>query len=216
MPVIALKTTTRCKICQSDRRGDIDRELELRSTLNGQPDDKGIVHNLEYVQKRAKEWGVENLTLDNIRNHWGNETKHSYSVTDEDARAKEQEFSELTEQQLEIVKRLLPDWPDQTPTPEQILELQRALFPFAIIDNIKKGKPLGITWDQVDRGINTATRRNSEEQAASLIGSLAGAIEESARTAGKAVDAVLQQTDEDDVIEGELVTPKEIERGQDE
>ena len=212
MPVIAVKTGTRCKICQSQRRGDIDAELELRTTLAGAPDENGVVHNFEYVKKKAEGWGVQNLTLDNIKNHWGNEKKHSYAVSSEDVRAHEEQLSQLTEEQLAVVTRLLPDWPEQTPTPEQLLELQRALFPFQLLDNIRKGKPLGITWDQVDRGINTATRRNSEEQAASLIGSLAGAIEESARTAGKAVDAALGKP-EHEIIEAEVIEPKEITSG---
>lgn len=211
MPVIAVKTGSRCKICQSDRRGDIDLELELRTKLQGAPDEKGIVHNFEYVKKKAEGWGVKNLTLDNVKNHWGNEKKHSYPVSSEDQRAHEEELSQLSEEQMAVVKRLLPEWPNVTPTPEQLLELQRALFPFQLLDNIRKGKPLGITWDQVDRGINTATRRNSEEQAASLIGSLAGAIEESARTAGKAIDAALKE-DGPEVIEAEVIEhePKEL------
>jgi hypothetical protein len=214
MPVIVVKTSRRCKLCQAEQREAIDAELEIRSNLNGKPDENGVVHNMEYVQKRLVELGVDNPTPDNIKNHWGNESKHSYPATIDEANAIALEVENLSEQQLEIVKRLLPDWPEVTPSPEQILELQRALFPFTLIQNIKAGKPLGITWDQVDRGINTATRRNSEEQAASLIGSLAGAIEESARTAGKAVDAALGKGEEEHpVIDAEIVEPKELNSG---
>jgi len=209
VPVIVVKTSPKCKLCQHPERQAIDAELELRSNLMGKADENGVVHNIEYVLGRFREIGVENPTADNIKNHWGNERKHSYPATVEEAAQQAIEEGELSEQQLEVVKRILPDWPDVTPTPEQILELQRALFPYTVIQNIKNGKPLGITWDQVDRGINTATRRNSEEQAASLIGSLAGAIEESARTAGKAVDAVLGK-DELPIIEAEVIEPKEI------
>ena len=209
MPVIVVKTAPRCKLCQHEKRSDIDAELELRSNLAGKPDEAGVTHNIEYVLAKFRDWGVQNPTMDNVKNHWGNEKKHSYAASVEEAAVRSMQEDELTEQQLQIVKRLLPEWP------EQILELQRALFPFTVIQNIKAGKPLGITWDQVDRGINTATRRNSEEQAASLIGSLAGAIEESARTAGKAVDAALGKG-EDDVIEAEIIEhePKEIDSGE--
>jgi len=215
MPVITVKTVSRCKLCSSPHRAEIDAELEIRSNLNGKPDENGVVHNIEYVLKKfEQDFGVENPSARNVQNHWGNASRHSYPASREEAIAASLEDDKLTTEQLDIVKRILPDWPAQTPTPEQILELQRALFPFAVIQNIKSGKPLGITWDQVDRGINTATRRNSEEQAASLIGSLAGAIEESARTAGKAVDAVLKG-DEQEVIEAEVVEhePKEITDG---
>ena len=139
----------------------------------------------------------------------GNEKKHSYYVTSDEAAKIEVEEADLTEEQLELVRRILPDWPQKTPTPEQLLELQRALFPFELMQKIRQGKPLGITWDQLDRGLNTATRRNNDETAASLIGSLAGAIEESARTAGKAIDAVMKE-DGHDIIEAEVIEPKEL------
>jgi len=215
MPVITVKTVSRCKLCSSPHRAEIDRELEIRSNLNGKPDENGVVHNIEYVLKKFQEdYGVENPSARNVQNHWGNSSRHSYPASKEEAIASQLEGDKLTNDQLAIVKRILPDWPEQTPSPEQILELQRALFPFAVIQNIKSGKPLGITWDQVDRGINTATRRNSEEQAASLIGSLAGAIEESARTAGKAVDAALGKPG-DEIIEAEVIEheTKEITSG---
>jgi hypothetical protein len=208
--VVVARTGPRCKLCRHPRRADIDAELELRSRLNGQPDEKGVVHNLEYVLALFESWGVENPTADNIKNHWGNESKHSYPVTDDDAAAIEAAAGELSEEQLAVVERVLGEdviAGRATATPEQLLELQRALFPFELIQKIKEGKPLGITWDQLDRGLNTVTRRRSEDQAASLIGSLAGAIEQSARTAGKAIDAM---TAGDEPIEGRVVEAEEV------
>lgn len=212
MAVIVARTAPRCKLCRHPRRVDIDAELDTRSRLNGRPDENGVVHNLEYVLERFREWGVENPTLDNIKNHWGNESKHSYPVTDDEAKQVEEQVAELSKEQLAVCERVLGEdvlAGRATATVEQLLELQRALFPFSLIQRIKAGKPIDISWDQLDRGHNTATRRNSEEQAASLVSSLAGAIEQSARTAGKAIDA-MKAGDEPDVID---VTPKELPSG---
>jgi hypothetical protein len=208
MAVVVVRTSRRCKFCTHPRRMEIDAELEIRSRLNGQPDDAGVVHNWEYVKGRLLELGVENPTEDNVKSHWGNESKHSYPVTEEEAAMVAVEAGKLTEEQLAVVERVLgPDWREVTPTAEQILELQRALFPFELVDRIKAGKPLGITWDQVDRGINTSTRRSSDERAADLVSSLAGAIEMSAQTAGKAIDALAGGEADGEVVEEAEVVP---------
>lgn len=207
MAVVVVRTSRRCKFCVHPRRQEIDAELEIRSRLNGKADDAGVVHNWEYVKARLEEFGVENPTPDNVKNHWGNEEKHSYPVTQEEAAANAVESTKLTEEQLAVVERVLgPEWRTETATPEQLLELQRALFPFELIDRIKGGKPLGITWDQLDRGINTSTRRSSEEQQASLVGSLAGAIEMSAAAVAETAKTVRDAG----AVDGEAVEDAEV------
>ena len=72
MGVAVVKTERRCKFCSHPRRADIDAELDLRSQLNGKPDENGVVHNLEYVLAKFAEWGVENPKAEKIKSHWGN------------------------------------------------------------------------------------------------------------------------------------------------
>lgn len=214
MPLVVVKSEPKCKFCSSPYRDKIDEELALRSKLKGAPDEDGVKHDQDYILDYFAKLGVENPNMDNVRSHWGNEKKHSYFS--HDAKVVHTEaIAAATREQLEMVKKLLPEWPDKAPTPEQLLELQRALFPFELMQKIRDGKPLGITWDQLDRGLNTATRRKSDEQAAGLIASLAGAIEESARTAGKAIDAAIGEKDELPIIDAEIVEPLQIEKGSD-
>lgn len=195
MPVLPIKTEPKCKLCKSADRAEIDALLEKRSRREQDPGGNQI--NEAYVLERLAEWGIPNPTAENLKNHW---KKHCQVISEGDALRGEEADAKRDAAAIAVFERVLgPEWETVTPTPEQILELQRALFPFQIRRDLEAGRPLGITWDQVRSGIDSSTRRRQEENTGKLIGALAGGIAQA-----------LGSKPEQPAIEGAVVEDAEV------
>lgn len=204
MAVLAIQSVKACKLCSHAERLAIDALLEKRSRRETDSDGNNI--NLEYVLRTLGEWGVRNPTEENVKNHW---KKHCEMIDEAEAATNAAEASVLTEAQLKVARRVLGDAVlagDETATPEQLLELQRALFPLEVVDRIRAGRPLGITWDQLDRGINTQTRRAQEEKADELVRMLAAASGTAIAAQGRAIEALASGSP----VEGEAIEDAEV------
>lgn len=205
MAVLAIGSHPRCKLCSHTQRPAIDALLEMRSRR--QTDEKGENVNLDYVLRVLTEWGIENPNEDNVKNHW---KKHCQLVDEADAAKIEGEADALTEARVAVWERIFgEDWMTGSPTPEQILEWQRAEYLFTQYARVKAGKETGISHDQLDRAINTTTRRSSEEKADSLVKMLGEAtgtalVNLSAAKRAEAEAAVDVEVSEEAEVVGEL------------
>jgi hypothetical protein len=173
MRVIALKTELRCKLCKHPDRAYIDELLSKRSQRLTDPV-TGAQINLDYVLDALRELGVSNPTEENVKNHW---KKHCSLVDDAEAEAEERREGELQEEAVRIFERVLgPDWRDRSPGPDQVLELQRALWAHKLHLELRDGKLPDITQDQILKNVGEQSRRRQDEAARELLGSLTGAI----------------------------------------
>lgn len=210
MAVLAIKTEPKCKLCKSAVRPQIDALLEKRSRR--EEDAGGNRINEEYVLTTLAEWGVENPTAENIKNHW---KKHCEVVDGSLIEDADRVKAEQADARIKVVDRVLgADWREVTPSPEQILELERALFPFDVEVRILSGQPLGITFDTVHRGIDSSTRRRQEENTGKLIGALGQGI---AAALGQKSEqpAIEAPVDSEAVEDAEVVAPIAEERSGD-
>lgn len=166
-------TNLRCKLCAHPKRAEIDALLERRSRRE---------MNLEQVLERLVEFGVKNPNIDNIKGHLGQKGNKAHTVFVDDAeKAKDDAVDEaLREQALAIFERVMgADWRERTPTPDQVLEIQRALYLHKLELELREGKLPDVTHDQVLKNIGEGTKRKHNEAQEELLkglGSAAGAF----------------------------------------
>lgn len=191
MGVVARETAVRCKLCQHHRRQDIDALLEMRSKrqqLDGQ------TVNLAYVRAQLAEWGVDNPTEENVKNHW---QKHCEVVSEE-------AMVERRNRVKEIIDRVLGvGWENRIVTPDEYNAVIPQLSLHGLVDQGAGGKGLGITPDHALKAISESTRRVKDEATADLFRALGGAVQ--ASMAGLSTPNAPELPAGDDVIEGEYV-----------
>jgi len=186
-------TNLRCKLCAHPKRAEIDALLELRSKRE---------MNLGQVLEKLTELGVKNPNVDNIKGHLGQKGNkpHTTFVADEE-KAKDDAVDEaLKEAALEIFERVMgADWRERTPTPDQVLEIQRALYLHKLELELREGKLPDITHDQVLKNIGEGTKRKHNEAQAELLKGL-----------GSAAGAFASRLLEPAVIDGEAIEEAEV------
>lgn len=178
MPVLALKTELKCKLCRHDRREEIDAILEKRSL--GAADESGRRYNLDYVLELLRGLGVENPTKENITGHW---KRHCEVVTEQEAQKRQVDEAVEAAQTDERVRALVAsiageDYFEKPRllTADESLELIRALGVFELAERVRKGEKIGITPDHLLKSIDGATRRRSSEAAGELMSGLGKAL----------------------------------------
>lgn len=200
MPVIAVRSEPRCKLCSHARRDEIDALLELRS--NGKSVDGQRV-NLEYVLAKFAEFGVDNPNRDNVTIHW---RKHCEKVTEDEF---EQRKDVVEKKMDEMFERAMAGGVDV----EADLDFLWALGIEQVRERVKNGQPAGITVDHLMKIAAEKGRRGQNEAQAELLKALGAstalAIKGEVKFAGilPGAEPVVEvpQLDEGDIIEGEVV-----------
>lgn len=214
MSVMKIKTEARCKICTHARRDEIDTLLEHRSLRHwidsgGFPVDKDVEGairvNREYIIARLKEWDLANPTVDNIQNHW---KKHCSLVDNAQAAHLDELQANVAKEKERIFIRILgPDRRSKTPTVDEVLEVNRAVYVFEQEERAKLGLPSGLTHDHFHKGADTTTKRKQEDAMSAFLGSLGQGLgkalvqgpEQKALPEG---EIIVETVEEADVIEG--------------
>lgn len=182
---VTISTEVKCKFCMHPRREDVDRVL-------GRYFSREITREMCFEELR--ELGVDNPTADNLKRrakegHAGTHdaprhTKWVEQATAEEEAAREIEArTKLSEFAAVLFVRILGEgWRERgiTPSPEQILDIQRALYIHELELKIAAGVPSGLTHDQVLKTIGEGTKRKHSEAVDGLLG-----------VAGKAIEAAI-------------------------
>lgn len=164
MAVLPIKTEKRCKLCSHPNRPDIDVLLEKRS--NGESDENGRRFNEEYVKEILSGWGVENPTLDNLKNHW---KKHCQVVSSEEAEEAAAELNDLSKEMLAVLEE----------SDGSLDGDLRAVFRIGIgriKGRILRGEDPGVTLDHALKASAELTKRSHNEAQRELLGTLAGGL----------------------------------------
>lgn len=167
MPVVPIKTESRCKLCKHARRGDIDALLEKRS--NREKDEHGTPINLEYVLARLSEWGVANPNEDNIRAHW---KRHCEVQSGEVMQRREAAATRVLDAFREGDRSVVVDADDA-------LDFIIAQGVEEAAARIEIEGKAGVTLDQVLKAIDAKTKRKQSEATNEVLRALSGAIETS-------------------------------------
>lgn len=163
MAVIAIESQQRCKLCKHAERTAIDALLERRSKLESDGDGKRI--NLEYVLARFAEWGVENPTGENVKNHW---KKHCEVVSEEEAEAR-------VDAAADAIQQILAD-PDAPIDVEGSLRRIIALGMAELEQRVKSGLRTGVTIDHIMKASDALARRGQNEAQAELLKAIGGGV----------------------------------------
>lgn len=193
MPVLAIKSEQRCKLCRSDHRSEIDDLLEKRSLRK--KNESGETINLPYVLRAlAVDYAIDNPTAENVKVHW---QKHCEQVSDAKKDQQEQERADILAKiesgEIEL---------------EDIDEAARKLFTLGyheILERAKRGEKTGITVDHVIKFGDLLTKRRHNEKTEQLFDALGGAISQA--MGGGEVRGELPPPDEilGDADDGEFV-----------
>lgn len=162
MPVLPIKTELKCKLCKHPEREAIDALLEMRS--NRQKDAAGVLVNEAYVKDFLLKAGVDNPTLDNIKNHW---KKHCEVVKEETKEAlegeREKAIADLMARAHEMSLDDLMEWVARQGVHE------------AMLRELLEGKS-GVTLDHSMKAVDTITRRKQENGQRKFFEALGGGI----------------------------------------
>lgn len=208
MAVLQIKTEARCKICSHPRRADIEVLLEHRSNRES-IDEQGIVVTdggtkvtADYVLAKLKEWDLKNPTRDNIVLHW---KKHCSLIDEAQAmHLDELQASVAAEKQKIFVRILGQDRRNKTPTVDEVLEVNRAIYIYEQEERARLGLPSGLTHDHFHKGADTTTKRKQEDAMSAFLGSLGEGL-------GK---ALVQGPQQKELPAGEEVVVEEVEEAQ--
>ena len=196
MPVNAIKSAPRCKLCKTEHRPLMDSLLEMRS--NGESDADGRRVNFDYVAARYAELHPgEKLTEENVKGHWKN---HCEKITVDEAGKLAEADAKVNAAKAAVFDRVLGEgWRDRPKTPDEYLEVLRELAFIELHEKAASGAALGLTIDHALKGIDSSTRRKQEETTASVLRMLGAGI-------GQALVAKKQEElPAAEVIEGEAV-----------
>jgi hypothetical protein len=161
VPVTAIKTEIRCKLCKSSKRAEIDAILEKRS--KGESDADGQRYNIEHVLKLLAELGIENPTPDNVKVHW---RKHC-ELIDEQASVEIEKRHRDTIDKFESGERV---------TADEVLDFIIFHGSADLKAKLEETGKAGITVDQVLKAVDAKTRRKHDESANLLLQAAAGGI----------------------------------------
>jgi hypothetical protein len=189
----------RCKICKSAHRPLLEHLLELRSL--GKADSEGKRVNFEYfLAVYVEKHDGETIRKESVQNHW---KKHCELLSDEEAVLKAEAEAMTNEAKAAIFDRVLGEgWRDRPKTADEYLEVLRELAFVELHDKVITGANTGVTVDHALKGIDSQTRRKSEETAAIVLRQLSAGI-------GRAVIEHAQKKElpapnEEDIIDAEV------------
>lgn len=177
MVVREIRHAPRCKFCRCPNLAQVNETLLQVSQRKLSRDD--AIRTLEDLGVEAPAAG------DGWKNHWSSKGHYFHQSPGEAAKdaareEKEQTVAQLlADEALNVIARILgPNWREEgvSPTPEQILEIQRVLYVHELELKLAAGLPPGISHDHVQKAISEGTKRRSSEAVAGLNDALAGAV----------------------------------------
>ena len=157
MPVIAIRSEYRCKICRSPNRYEIDELLGERNKLSGAAR-KPSWHWSQF-KDRLVELGIQNPTPQNVTTHWQGHCRELDEATDQEiAMASGDAARELAAQ----MQTLAPD-------ADNLLDTALKIGHMRWQHELAKGEVPKFTPEQIRAFIDAKTRRKSNEQTGRLI-----------------------------------------------
>ena len=156
MPILALTTEPKCKLCRHPERPAIDELIGRRSAR-----EKGV--NLQYVLERMRELGVVNPTEENIKTHL---KKHCEVVSEQQEQELAQVAASLEEEARALGARFdLEGAANADSLPDRVI----ALYDLHMRSELRQGRVPKVTPDQVRAFIDTKTRRRHNERLTDLL-----------------------------------------------
>ena len=132
----------------------------------------------------------------------GTERSTARALDDGQASEREQADAKDRESIDELFTRVLGEnWEASVPSPEAVLELQRALWARETYKDALEGRPIKVSQDTVIRSIDATTRRKANEETSILLRGIGSAV-------GGFVAGVLEPPPE--LVEGEVVAEEEL------
>lgn len=162
MAVRAIATEPKCKLCKNPKRSEIDGLLELRSNAGKLEDGRRATFTV--IQPIIEALGVENLTLDNVKNHW---KKHCSTVGADTAISMNEAASTAI--------ALLDSGGEMADVDVSL----RRMFTIGMAEleaKVANGEKSGIGVDLLVKLSDAITRRKTQDAAASLIVGLGTAL----------------------------------------
>lgn len=196
MPVQAVETQLRCKLCASPHREAIDALLEQRSKRQDDADGKRV--NTDYVIERLKALGVKNPNADNLKNHWA---KHSRIISDADVQAGKQAQDEILARPAGTVDEVL----------DRITELGVRDLEMRLLAAKESGDLVGVTVDQLLKTQDIRNKRRKDEAAADLMRMQGAAIGAALADGWKPMEALPEADLELEVVDEDFDPGEPIE-----
>lgn len=196
MAVLAKLSMPACKLCKHPKRPEIDALLELRSKHTRGPDGK-LTHTIDVVLRTLGEWGVENPTLDNIKNHW---RKHCEVV---EGTAAEEHASQLEGANAEMLEIL--DAADDSV--DGYLRSLIGVSKHRLRRRLLRNEDPGVTVDHALKASAELTKRSHNEAQHELMTALAGGI--ALAVTGHRPPVAIDAPPDPDIIEGEFEVVEE-------
>jgi hypothetical protein len=195
MPTVAViipsKSEPKCKLCRHPQRNEIDQLLLLRKELTRDPEGK-LMYTLPVVLKTLGEWGVENPTEDNIKNHL---KRHCEVLADGAApSATGEEVHRIEQDMLEAL-----DSSDGTLDGDLLSMWQ--IGKLRLRKRILRGEDVGVTNDHMLKVAAELTKRSHNQSQHELITALTGGI---AQAIGQAAQPKQLGPVEFEVIDAEV------------
>ena len=168
MPILALKTEPKCKLCRHPERPAIDELLAKRSGHEKDADGNRI--NLEYVQAKLVDLGVVNPTAENIKIHL---RRHCELITPESERQIEELAGSLEAEARRLGEEFdLAGAATADTLPDRVIQL----YDLWMRAELRQGRIPKITPDQVRAMIDTKTKRRHQESITDLLSLNAAAL----------------------------------------
>ncbi len=188
--VVETKHETRCAVCASGRASDVNGWLGKLADGEASWAD---------VEKAAEVLLGKPVSLSALKRH---RAKHCQVLDDGQASEREQADAKDRESIDELFTRVLGEnWEASVPSPEAVLELQRALWARETYKDALEGRPIKVSQDTVIRSIDATTRRKANEETSILLRGIGSAV-------GGFVAGVLEPPPE--LVEGEVVAEEEL------
>jgi hypothetical protein len=171
MPVRPLKIDSRCKICQNDKRYEIDQLLYIQFTITGgrRPNGKlatapAMCAYLEY------KYGMVNMHRDNLRVHWRNHCE--WSETDGEVTQAEREARDAIEAELG------EGWEARILRRDEVLKILYSFESKKLLKSLISGAPLqGAAVERIVKMANELGKQGGSDSIDDLNEKLAAAAE---------------------------------------
>lgn len=158
MPVNPVKSETRCKVCASEHRAEIDALLEKRAAHDKGEDGKVVTQSV--VLARMAELGIDNPTKENITVHWAKHCEVVADTADVDSHRKQMEAI--------FAGALGENWRERVVRPDEALPLIANYLWQQIADQMMTGNRAGGLVETYQKVCAEMNRRKSDGAAKDL------------------------------------------------
>ena len=190
--VVATKHETRCVVCASGRAEDVN--VWLGRLADGEA-------SWADVEKAAEVLLAKSVSQSALKRH---RAKHCQVLEDGQVTEREQAQERDRESVTDLFNRVLGEnWEQSVPSPEAVLELQRALWARETYKDALEGRSIKVTHDQVVRGIDATTKRKANEETSILLRGIGAA-------AGGFAARLLEKEPAAELVEGEVIAEEDV------